>query len=227
MKSKMIMKMAVDVAMTVALLLLMAYELVGQAAHEWIGIGMFALFVLHHILNGKWSKCLLKGKYTALRVMQTALVVLVLLSMLGSMVSGVILSRHMLPFLPISGGRAFARSLHMISAYWGFVFMSLHLGFHWSMMIDMAGRLVKKPSKIRKWVLHAVAIIIAGYGIYAFIKRDIGSYMLLKTQFVFFDFEEPLILFLLDYIASMGLFVFVGHYLSEGIKNLRRRKSTV
>lgn len=227
MKPKMIVKVVVDVAMTVALLLLMTYELIGQAVHEWIGIGMFVLFVLHHILNGKWSKNLLKGKYTVLRIMQTVLVAFVLLSMLGSMVSGVILSRHALSFLPISGGRAFARSLHMISAYWGFVFMSLHLGFHWSMMMGMAGKLVKKPSEIRKWVLRAVAILIAGYGLYAFIKRDIGSYMLLKTQFVFFDFEEPLPLFLLDYIASMGLFVVAGHYLSEALKKLRKRKSTV
>lgn len=227
MKPKMIIKIAVDIAMTIALLLLMTYELIGQAAHEWIGIGMFALFVLHHILNGKWSKNLLKGKYTALRIMQTALVVLVLLSMLGSMVSGVILSRHALSFLPISSGRSFARSLHMISAYWGFVFMSLHLGFHWSMMMGMAKKLVKKPSEIRKWTLRAIAVLIAGYGVYAFIKRDIGSYMLLRNQFVFFDFEEPLILFLLDYMAAMGLFATISHYLSELLKKLKKRKSTV
>ncbi len=227
MKPKMIIKIAVDIAMTIALLLLMTYELIGQAAHEWIGIGMFVLFVAHHILNGKWSKNLLKGRYTALRIMQVALVVMVLLSMIGSMVSGVILSRHALAFLPISGGRAFARSLHMIAAYWGFVFMSLHLGFHWSMMMSMAGKLVKKQSEIRKWVLRAVAVLIAGYGAYAFMKRDVGSYMLLRNQFVFFDFEEPLILFLLDYITIMGLFIGAGHYLSEILKKLRKRKSTV
>lgn len=227
MKPKTILKIVTDIAMTIALLLLMTYELIGQAAHEWIGIDMFVLFVLHHILNGKWSKNLLKGKYTALRIMQTILVVLVLLSMLGSMVSGVILSRHALSLLPISGGRSFARSLHMLSAYWGFVFMSLHLGFHWSMMMGMARKFVKKPSEIRKWVLRAVAVGIAGYGVYAFIKRDIGSYMLLKNQFVFFDFEEPLILFLMDYIASMGMFAAVGHYLSEVLKKLRKRKQSV
>lgn len=159
--------------------------------------------------------------------MQTALVVLVLFSMLGSMVSGVILSRHALSFLPISGGRSFARSLHMISAYWGFVFMSLHLGFYWSIMMGMAKKLVKKPSEIRKWTLRAIAVLIAGYGVYAFIKRDIGSYMLLRNQFVFFDFEEPLILFLLDYIAAMGLFVAISHYLSELLKKLKKRKPTV
>ena len=227
MKPKMIAKIAVDIAMTVALLLLMTYELIGQAIHEWIGVGMFALFVVHHILNGKWSKNLLKGKYTALRIMQTVLVVLVLLSMLGSVVSGAILSRHALSFLTIGGGHAFARSLHMLSAYWGFVFMSLHLGFHWNIMMGMARKLVKQSSEIRKWILRAIAILIAGYGMHTFVKRDIGSYMLMKNQFVFFDFEEPLILFLLDYIASMGLFIFVGHYLSEILKKLRKRKSAV
>lgn len=227
MKPKIILKIAVDIVMTIVLLLLMTYELIGQAAHEWIGIGMFALFVLHHILNGKWSRNLMKGKYTVLRVVQTALVVLVLFSMLGSMVSGVILSRHALSFLPINGGRAFARNLHMLSAYWGFVFMSLHIGFHWSMMVGMARKLVRKPSEIRKWIVRGIAVLIAGYGVYAFGKRDIGSYMLLKNQFVFFDFEEPLPLFQLDYIGIMGLFVAVGHYLTETLKKLRKRKQDV
>lgn len=224
MKPKIILKTAIDFVMTIALLLLMTYELIGQQTHEWIGIGIFALCILHHILNGKWSRSLFKGRYTALRIMQTVLVAAVLLSMLGSMVSGVILSRHALPFLPISAGRSFARSLHMVSAYWGFVFMGLHLGFHWSTMTGLAGKLVKTPSAARKWIMRGIAVLIAGYGVYAFIKRDIGGYMLLKNQFVFFDFDEPLILFLLDYTAVMGLFVFIGHALSFAMKALKKRK---
>lgn len=35
--------------MTAALIVLMSYELVGQAAHEWLGIGMFVFVILHHI----------------------------------------------------------------------------------------------------------------------------------------------------------------------------------
>lgn len=49
-------KIAVDAAMSVSLLLLMAYGLVGEAAHEWIGMGMFALFVAHHVLNADGFK---------------------------------------------------------------------------------------------------------------------------------------------------------------------------
>ncbi len=86
MKPKMIAKICVDISMTIALLLLMPYELVGQAAHEWIGIGIFILFIVHHILNGKWSRNLRKGTYTPLRIWQTILVIFVLASMIGSMV---------------------------------------------------------------------------------------------------------------------------------------------
>lgn len=52
-------KISVDIAMTASLLLLMTYERIGQASHEWLGIGMLVLFVLHHILKGKWNKNLL------------------------------------------------------------------------------------------------------------------------------------------------------------------------
>jgi hypothetical protein len=53
MKHKTILKIVVDIGMTVMLLFLMAYELIGEAAHEWLGIGMFVLFIIHHILNRK------------------------------------------------------------------------------------------------------------------------------------------------------------------------------
>ncbi len=227
MKPKMIVKLCVDIGMTFILLLLMTYELVGQAAHEWLGIGMFVLFVVHHILNGRWSKRLLKGKYTPLRVWQTTLVLLIFVSMISSMISGVILSRHALAFLPISGGRSFGRSLHMLAAYWGFALMSLHLGFHWNMMMGIAGKMRKNSSLVRTWTLRILAIAIAAYGVYAFVKRDIGNYMLLRIQFVFFDFDEPFALFLLDNIAVMGVFVWIGHYLTEILKWSSRKKNSV
>lgn len=152
-------------------------------------------YSVHHILNRKWSTHLLKGKYTLYRMMQTVLVFGVLAAMIGAMVSGIILSLHVFSFLPINGGRSLARSIHMLSAYWGFVLMSLHLGFHWSMMMGMARKLVKKQSSLRAWILRILALLIAGFGLWAFVKRQIGSYMLLRNRFVFFDFDEPLVFF--------------------------------
>ena len=41
MKRKTFLKIVVDIGMTVMLLFLMTYELIGAAAHEWLGMGMF------------------------------------------------------------------------------------------------------------------------------------------------------------------------------------------
>lgn len=214
-------KIIVDVIMTVILMLLMAFELIGRTAHEWLGVGMFVMFVSHHILNRKWTSHLLKGKYTPIRIFQTLLAVLVLVCILCSMVSGIVLSRYVFSFLPIEGGRSWARTLHMIGAYWGFVFMSLHLGIHWNMMMGMAGKAAGNPSALRTWILRILGAAVAAYGAYAFVERGIGGYMFLQNMSVFFDFEEPLILFYIDYIAVMALFVWIGHYLA---KILRRRR---
>lgn len=220
MKTKQILKIITDILMTILLLLMMARNLVGETAHEWMGIGMFALFVLHHVLNSRWSRAILKGRYTPFRVLQTVLVVLALVCMLGSMVSGIVVSRHVFTFLGISEGQYWARTVHMLCAYWGFTIISLHLGLHWNLMMGMAGRMLQKPSAIRGWVVRVVGWLIAVYGVYAFLGREIGSYMLLRNQFVFFDYSEPLVFFLLDYMAVMGLFVCIGHYAARLTKQM-------
>ena len=225
MKPKMILKICVDIAMMVCLMLLMAYELIGTAAHEWIGISMFVLFVLHHVLNRKWSSSIWKGRYTSFRILQTALVIAVLLCMIGSMVSGMILSRHVFVFLPIHSGQGQDRTLHLLCSYWGFVFMSLHLGLHWNRMIGMVKKQFHVSSHLCVWIFRAAAAGIAVDGALAFGKREIGSYMLLRNEFVFFNFEEPLIFFFLDYLAVMGFFVFLGYYFSVFLKWMSRKRN--
>ena len=224
MKPKAIMKIVVDLCMTVLLMLLMTFELIGRTAHEWIGAGMFVLFIVHHILNRNWSKNLFRGRYTPFRVLQVLAAGLVLLTMLGSLVSAVLISREVFAFLPIRGGRGFGRTLHMLSAYWGFVCLSLHLGIHWNTMMGMAGRWCGKSSRLRGILLRAAGLAIALYGAYAFVHREIPAYLFLQTQFVFFDFEEPIVFFFLDYLAAMGLFVWIGHYLAKMVRRLQKGK---
>ena len=134
MKKKFICKIVIDMIMTVLLLFLMARQLTGDLIHEWLGAGMLILWIVHHILNRSWYSHLFKGKYMSERILQTVTNSAVLLSMLGLMVSGIILSREVFAFLPISGGIALARPLHVLSAFWGYVLMALHLGLHWNMI---------------------------------------------------------------------------------------------
>lgn len=123
-------KILINVLMTLGLLILMGYHLWGDVAHEWVGAGMFLLFLLHHILNGNWYRALFRGRYTPFRVFQLVVDMLVFLAMIGLMVSGIMLSNHVFAFLNIESGMAFARLLHMAASHWGFILMVLHLGLH-------------------------------------------------------------------------------------------------
>ena len=214
MKPKAIIKIAIDVLMTLGLLFLMGYQFWGDVAHEWAGAGMFLLFILHHILNGGWHKNLFRGKYTPARVLQLVVDLLVFLSMIGLMVSGILLSSHVFAFLHLHGGKSFARLLHMAASYWGFVLMALHLGMHWGICMGMAKKALKRKraSRLRSILLPLAGAGIAVYGLTVFIRRDLLTYMLVRTQFVFLDFGEPIPLFYLDYLAMMGTFVFLGYY---------------
>lgn len=224
MNRKQIMRMTVDCLMTVILLLLMGYSRVGEAAHEWLGVSMFLLFIVHHVLNHKWISGVFKGKYNLFRVMQTALVILLFATMIGSAVSGMILSKHVFRFLDLGGASA-ARKIHMLCGYWNFILMSLHLGLHWVMIVKMVSKKLPKDKPGLKWAARIAAVLIAGYGIYALAARRIYEYLFGITKFTFIDPEEPFVLFLLDYLAIMGLFVFISHYISEGIRKHPKKQT--
>lgn len=217
MKPVMKVKISIDAAMTLALLLLMAYGLVGEAAHEWLGMGMFALFLLHHLLNRRWIRAVPQGRYAPPRIVQTVLAGLIFLCMVGSMISGIVLSRHVFAFLPRHGGYELAGKLHILCAFWGFVLMSLHLGMHWNMLLTMARKHLR-PNQIRTWALRIAGYSFATYGVVTFVRRDVGLYLLLKSHFVFFDYTEPLVRFLLDYLAVMSLFVPAGYWLARALR---------
>ncbi len=73
-------KKIVDIIMTVLLLFLMAYQVTGEALHEWIGIAMTILVILHQVLNCRWYKGLFHGRYNTYRIVTTVNNILLLCS---------------------------------------------------------------------------------------------------------------------------------------------------
>lgn len=205
--------------MVLLLPLLMAYSLVGEAAHEYLGIGMFLLFVTHHILNIAWWKHIFCGKYTLLRILGTAVNLTLAMIMLALPISGMMLSRHVFRFLHFNGA-SMARTVHLMASYWGLVLMSFHAGMHGNVMMGMFRKAAhtQQTSKIRTWSLRVIAVLLAICGIHAFVKNRISSYLFLRTQFVFIDFSQPVVLALLDYLAIIAFFAVAGYYIPKLIK---------
>jgi len=102
-------RMVVDIAMTAILLLLMGYSRIGEAAHEVLGASMFVLLVAHHVLNRAWTARVPRGRYTPYRAVQTFLVFALLVTVVGSAVSGVVVSKHLFESFEFGGHR---RNVH-------------------------------------------------------------------------------------------------------------------
>lgn len=205
-------RILVDCGMILLLPLMMAYSLVGETAHEYLGIGMFVLFIAHHILNIAWWKNLLRGKYTPIRIVGMVLNLALAIIMLALPVSGIILSRHLFLFLHL-GGTSAARTVHLLASYWGLVLMSFHAGMHGSMVLGMFRNIAntQQPSKIRTWSLRIIAVLLAVSGVHVFVKKEINSYLFLQTQFVFVDFSQPIVWTLIDYLLVSILFIILGY----------------
>lgn len=200
MNHKMIFRMSIDLLMIIFLLLLMSYQATGEKNHEWLGTGMGLLFIMHIILNKLWYKNLFKGKYTNFRIIQTIINFLILFLMVGSLISGAAMSRYVFKSINLKLDSSTARLIHMITVYWGFILMSVHLGMHLGMINGLFNKLKNKKILI---LLKSIFYFISLYGIYTFIKLNLFSYMILKNQFVFFDFEQTFISILFDYFSIM------------------------
>ncbi len=210
-------KRIVDLVMIVLLPLLMAEILIGQEIHEWLGVGMLVLFLVHHLLNLGWWKSFVKGKYTPSRAFGTALDLLLLLDMIALFVSGIMMSGFVFQFLHISGGMMIARQLHLFASHWGLILMSFHLGIHIGQFFPLFRKMfhLSEKSAAREWVLRIVAIVLSVYGLYAFIAQHMTDYLFLQTHFVLFDETKAAIVCFAEILAMICLFAVLAHYLNK------------
>ena len=219
-------RMIIDILMVALLPLLMAYSLIGENIHEVLGICMFALFIVHHAINRKWWTGIFKGKYNAVRILNTAVNLFLAVFMLLQPISGILMSKYVLKEVTISGASSALRTIHMALAYWGFIMMSFHLGLH---IRVISAKIKIHMNKVVRTAVTVLFLLIAAYGVYAFINRGIGDYLLMKVMFAFFDFGESRFRFLLDYAAVMVLVAEIAFWVQNGLfanRNRARRESS-
>ena len=210
----------VDVCMTVLILCLMAYQVTGEVLHEWIGIGMTVLVVIHQILNRKWYGAVFipkragktaggrfdrKGKYNPYRLISTIINVTLLLSFALTAFCGMSMSGHAVPFLYGMTKVSFARRMHLSMSHWAFVLMGLHLGMHIPVMI---ARL--KLTDRMKMILSVVFCLAAGVGLCLFIRSGMPDYLFFRVPFAFLDYEKAGVLVFLENVLMLLFWAFIG-----------------
>ncbi len=204
-KTNVITKRIVDTIMTVLLLLLMAYQVTGEMAHEWIGMVMTVLVIIHQILNRKWYSALIKGKYNPYRSITSILNILLLLCFALTAFCGMFMSSYAVPFLYGMAPVSFVRRMHLSMSHWAFVLMGLHFGIHIPAMT--AGLRLKDKTKT---VIDCVFTCIGGIGLYLFLRNGMPNYLFFRVPFAFLDYEKAGWQVYLENLLMLSFWAFVG-----------------
>ncbi|MGN1183048.1 MAG: DUF4405 domain-containing protein [Faecalibacillus sp.] len=213
---------SLDVIMFVLLFLLMAFHLTGQPIHEILGTTALICFIVHHVLNWKWHQSLWKGHYSTARKMITLINFLLVVDIICLGLSGILLSDLVFSFIPQFGLISLARKVHMVASYWGFVFMSIHLGFHGQMILNpIKKRVNEKSQSIQFFVFRFLPCLISIIGLFFFIKNKLYLYMFFIESFVFFDYEINIFQFIIQYLLISCLWIIIGYMI---LKNVRKDK---
>jgi hypothetical protein len=208
----MLLRLVIDFSMTVLMLVAMGYHITGNAIHELVGVFLLVLFLVHNILNRRWYKNIFKGKHNVRRILSLAVNLLFLVSMTVVMVSSVPISQDIFPFIPINNDMIL-RQIHVLTSYWGFIFMAVHIGLSWGTILNAARKMtgITNPNRIRTITMRVIAVLIVVYGVQASFERDMVPKLTIYNPFGW-GFDESTSEFILDYLSIMGIYIAGTHY---------------
>lgn len=228
MKINVIVKRSVDAAMYILMLFLMGQCVLRGAVHEWMGISIGILFLVHNVLNYKWYRTLLKCKYNAMRMVQFIVNILLLLTMIVCMISGILVSQHI---FAIGNGNAIevGRRLHLVATAWAFILMSVHLGLHWSIFSAVFKRM-QIDEKAKKVIYIVSGVFVAAlcvYGLYQFIDRRFWEELFYLIDYQKeYDYSKSLFVYFVESAALSVLFIAITHYAKKLLLSVSGRRNS-
>lgn len=173
-------KRCVDAAMYLLLLYLMSYRAGrGLLLHGILGCALFALFVLHNLLNLRWYRGLRIGKYTGLRMLFVIADILLLADCVLMAVSSVQMSGDIFAFSPFLTTQS-ARSLHRCTTAWGYMLTAFHLGLHTAPLFGRLHKTVKETFFAYAYNLLFGVVLV--FGIFCFAGSGLWRNMLLLPK---------------------------------------------
>lgn len=138
--------LSLDILLAAGFLAASNPPLTGPAAHEWLGVVYGAAIVLHLLFHWDWLACatrrLFESRGRASRL-DYAVDGLLLVSFTAAVLSGLMISRHVLAALGLATTPARAwREVHSLAANISLAALGVHVGLHWTWVSFHASRLL-------------------------------------------------------------------------------------
>lgn len=143
----------IDAGIFTAFLVAEEPRLTGINWHEWLSVALAATIIVHLLLHWRWIANILMNYFRKLfHVSRLKFIVDLLLfaAFTGVMVSGLMISRAVLPFIGIEirPDRSWS-SLHALTAQASVILLGLHFALNWEWVVGMVKnffkRLFRKP----------------------------------------------------------------------------------
>ena len=218
MNRNMLIRLVIDLSMTVLMLVAMAYQITGNAMHELAGVLLCLLFITHNILNRRWYKTIFKGKHNVRRILSIVVNLLFLIAMAVVIISSVPISRDIIPFIPLNNDTVLLQ-IHVMTSYWGFIFMAVHIGMSWATIINSVRKMtgITGTNRIRTIAFRVIAVLIVVYGVQASFEREMLNKLTIYNPFGWESYDSSM-KFLLDHLAIMGIYISGTHYVLKFVQ---------
>lgn len=179
MKNKNVIKLLLDIVLTVLFITLIYPKTTGFTFHEIAGLTIGALFTFHVILNWNWVKGVTKNmfnpKLKAGSRWKYILDIVSFISVLAIIITGIEISKVLFP--GGAGNNHTLTVLHKWVAYFCLGLFGVHIVVHWRFIRDAVRKLAEglKLPRLGKAALGAGASALVLYMLYAQAASGLGS----------------------------------------------------
>lgn len=200
---------------------LMSHEVVRDlSAHGIFGAALFALFVLHHILNGGFYRSALRGKYNSMRILLSATVWLLFALMILMAFSAIMMSGAVFTFSSINM-TSWSRPLHTFSCSWGFLVMGFHLGLHLHSKLGKLEAAANGKKSARFVILQILWILIFALGILCIVHSRLYIYLFWRNAW---KLSAPnIFVCVAEYLGMTAGMIMLSHFMMNFIQSRRAR----
>jgi hypothetical protein len=140
----------VDLGIFAAFLAAMEPRMTGEPIHEWLSIALAGTVIVHLLLHWDWILAVGKKYFAKLwhsSRLNFFLDVLLFLAFNAIMISGLMISKTVLPLLGLQAAMGGTwKMVHKLSADIAMWLIAAHIGLHWKWIWDMFKKFVVSPA---------------------------------------------------------------------------------
>lgn len=202
-------------ALTIASMLPLFTE---GALHEALGAAAAAAALLHCARNAWWFRGGMRSMLRSGKVISTLLTAGLGAAFATLVLTGLMSSRHVTPFLRVSAGLGDVMHLHLLCGYATLILAGLHLGVRFA-------AIERRPS-LRGRLLRVAALALALLGAEAALRLEVPAIIAGVLPYAAVDYERGPWAAFLDHAALVVLAAVAASLAGEIRKRLARRRSS-